>query len=182
VWPTSWSKNLDRLPRDRVIGYLDRVADTARGLIGFITDLLDLEKIESGALVLERIPLHLDQLLHEAAEQARVGANGRVSLEVAAIATPLVGDPMRLDQVAGNLIANACKFAPAGTTVTVTLTAPTAELVRFEVADRGPRRPTVAHQLMVVDQEDAVNRVESIDRSGSGSTARPPRIVTGRWR
>ena len=97
------------------------IADTARNLTSFINDLLDLEKIESGSLTLDRVPVHLDQLLHDAAEQARGAAQGRISLEVTAAAGPAVmADPTRLEQVIANLVANACKFAPDGSTVTLT--------------------------------------------------------------
>jgi len=163
------SKNLDRLPSERVVAYLDRIADTARNLTSFINDLLDLEKIESGALTLDRVPVHLDQLLHDAAEQARGAAQGRISLEVTAAAGPAVmADPTRLEQVIANLVANACKFAPDGSAVTLTLRLDGVARVRLEVADRGPGVP--AGQLdAIFERYYQAERKGGTPKRGSGS-------------
>jgi PAS domain S-box-containing protein len=161
-------KNLDRLPRERVTAYLDRIGDTARNLTTFINDLLDLEKIESGALALDRVPIHLDQLVLEAAEQARAAAAGRVSVEVTAPRlAPVAADPLRLEQVIGNLLANACKFAADGTAVELSVAAPDPARIRIEVADRGPGVPP-AHLATIFERYYQTERKGGGSKRGSG--------------
>ena len=161
-------KNLERLPRERVTAYLDRIGDTARNLTSFINDLLDLEKIESGALTLDRVPIHLDQLALDAGEQARAAAAGRVSVEVdAPRLPPMVADPLRLEQVIGNLLANACKFAADGTAVELSVAAPDPARIRIEVADRGPGVPP-AQLAAIFERYYQTERKGGASKRGSG--------------
>ena len=50
-------------------------------------------------------------------------------------------DPVRLQQILGNLLGNAIRHTPAGGRVTVTVAPPEAGSVRFTVADTGPGFP-----------------------------------------
>ncbi len=164
------ARNLDRLPPERVTTYLERIGDTARSLTSFINDLLDLERIESGALALDRVPLRLDALLHEVAEQARSAAQGRVSIEVATSPglPAVVADPLRLEQVLANLVTNACKFSPDDGVVAVSARGDAGDHVRVEVEDRGPGVPP--HELdAIFDRYYQAVRKGGTSKRGSGS-------------
>ena len=93
--------------------YLDRVARSARHLLGLINEVLDLSRVEAGQL---RVELRLGDALHEAREAValvRPQAQQRgLLLTVAPPADPMpfFGDPDRLRQILVNLLGNAVKF------------------------------------------------------------------------
>ena len=97
---------------------LRTVDEATRHLLRLIDDVLDLSKIESGKLVLERIPFDLDTLLARTcalvAEQAQ--AKGLLlQVDNRAPGVWLQGDPTRLSQALLNLLGNAVKFTDHGT-------------------------------------------------------------------
>jgi two-component system phosphate regulon sensor histidine kinase PhoR len=109
-----------------------------------IEDLSELSRIESGALILRPEPVLLDDflsaLLAEMNPSAR-GASIRLELDRR---TPdglrILSDPLRLQQVLENLLANAIKFSPAESVVQLALRAEGQSLV-WEVRDQGPGVP-----------------------------------------
>ena len=149
-----------RTPLNAVIGLsqlLARMAlpEKARGFVGHIglageqllaltNDVLDLSRIESGELHLERVPFRLSALLETvgAIVRAQAAAKGlELRLEVApALPEELLGDPLRIRQVLINLLGNAVKFTPEGS-VTLRVGARQPEdgrcLLRFDVIDTG---------------------------------------------
>jgi PAS domain S-box-containing protein len=118
------------------------VRDTGQTLLTVVNDILDLSKLEAGKMSLERIPLELPALLREALGATRLlGAEKGLAFR-AELAPDLPawvqGDPVRLKQVVGNLLANALKFTPKGEVVLrARALAGGAAGVRVEVADTG---------------------------------------------
>ena len=104
----------DATTRDR----LRTVDDATRHLLRLIDDVLDLSKIESGNLVLERIPFDLGALLARTCALVADQANAKGLLLLVDNQAPgvwLQGDPMRLSQALLNLLGNAVKFTDQGT-------------------------------------------------------------------
>ena len=101
--------------------YLDKVHGSAKSLLGILNDILDLSKIESGHLSLERIGFSLDEVLQRVTTVAGLPAQAKglqLSFERSpAVPDRLVGDPLRLSQVLINLVSNACKFTERGEVV-----------------------------------------------------------------
>ena len=122
---------------------LDKIEAASRHLLEIINAVLDLSKIEAGKFTLETAPVHiggvLENIVSMLAQKAR--AKGiAINTETVAIATPLVGDPTRLQQALLNYAANALKFTEQGhITLRVKEEAQTDEQVtlRFEVEDTG---------------------------------------------
>jgi two-component system OmpR family sensor kinase len=115
---------------------LDKVETESARMTGLVEDLLLLARLDSGR-PLEREPVDLSRLLLEAVNDARVvdpDHRWRLSLPDAPLG--VVGDEARLHQVVSNLLTNARKYTPAGSTVTVTGTAQ-----GFTVHDDGPGFP-----------------------------------------
>jgi signal transduction histidine kinase len=103
--------------------------------------LLDLSRLESGAVALRRRPVALGELVGQAVEEAGPLATGvELSWRVEPPWLELHGDPERLHQVVTNLLENAIRFSPEGGEVQVTA-AQDAGLVRLEVSDEGPGIP-----------------------------------------
>ncbi len=108
-------------------------------LVRLINDILDVEKLEAGKLVLTLAPLDLRDIAARAIEGVRgyvqeLGVDLRLDDGAPA---PVRGDSDRLIQVVTNLLSNAAKFSPAGGEVTVTVN-PEARIARLSVADHGP--------------------------------------------
>jgi PAS domain S-box-containing protein len=112
-------------------------------LLDLINDILDVEKIESGKLTLFPEQLQLGELINESLTLNRAFADRyKVRLAAAGTLPPVTvnADRKRLLQVMTNLLSNAAKFSPEGSTVEVTMEA-AGEAVRVGVHDKGPGIP-----------------------------------------
>jgi signal transduction histidine kinase len=94
---------------------LMQVRQSARVLLALIDDLLDLARMDRGSLSLDRRPVHLPDVIQRSIETVRMMAEGRsVALIQAPLPAQMVSvraDPLRLQQVLWNLLANAIKFS-----------------------------------------------------------------------
>jgi PAS domain S-box-containing protein len=89
-----------------------------------VSDLLDLSRLQMGKLSLNRQPVSFSTIISDAIETVRAEATAkRISLDVRLDKEVLVveGDPIRLGQIAWNLLNNAIKFTPADGKVRITL-------------------------------------------------------------
>lgn len=124
--------------------YLENIRHAGRHLLNIVNEILDLTKIEAGKLEIRTVNFMLDglmeHLLHMFAEKAKNRGIALVFDVDAALAHPLRGDPMRLEQVLINYIDNALKFTEQGEVsirAHVVAEHDTSYLVRFEVRDTG---------------------------------------------
>ena len=89
-----------------------------------VADLLDLSRLQMGKLSLNRQPVSFSTIISDAIETVRTEATDkRISLDVRLDKEVLVveGDPIRLAQIAWNLLNNAIKFTPADGKVRINL-------------------------------------------------------------
>jgi signal transduction histidine kinase/DNA-binding NarL/FixJ family response regulator len=108
-----------------------------------IQDLMEVSRIESGALTLATRPERVSALLAEAGSMLGPLAQAHgLALETAVDdgVETVLGDSRRLLQVISNLVGNAIKFTPEGGRIGLRATAAGGE-VRFAVADTGPGIP-----------------------------------------
>ncbi|WP_042371265.1 sensor histidine kinase [Streptacidiphilus neutrinimicus] len=120
---------------------LGRVESEATRMTALVEDLLLLARLDAGR-PLEREPVDLAPLVVDAVQDAHAAVpdhRWEVRLPEDA-AAEVVGDENRLRQVLVNLLANAGKHTPAGTTVTASLTCEDRWAV-LAVADDGPGIP-----------------------------------------
>jgi signal transduction histidine kinase/DNA-binding NarL/FixJ family response regulator len=156
----------DLQPRERA--YAQAVQRSGEVLLAIVNDILDLSKIESGKLRLERIDFDIVEICDEVvASFARLAADKGVDVtfsESDEMPRRVVGDPVRVRQVLTNLVANAVKFTAHGhVRVSATCVTATSEqaVLRFEVADTGAGIP-----------RDALARVFEPFTQAEGSTSR----------
>lgn len=127
------------LSPERTAEALETVERNARQQAQIINDLLDVSRIMSGKLSLEPRPVDLGGVLWQAVQAMRREAeakNIQIETDLDIIAGPVLGDPVRLEQVFVNLISNAVKFTPGGGHVRVRL-ARHENAARIEVTDTG---------------------------------------------
>jgi PAS domain S-box-containing protein len=92
----------------------------AQRLYGLIDSFLDIQRIQAGALSIERWPLELCSLVRELVEENQPASQqNRIQLECQADPLIIVGDARRLAQVVQNLLQNALKYSAAGDPVWV---------------------------------------------------------------
>ena len=110
-------------------------------LTSLVEDLLLLARSDSGAVALERVPLHLDDVAAEAAAAlAQPAADAGVRVEVDPQPAAAVGDPARLRQLVMILVDNAIRHSPRGSAVRVVVrSGPDAATVAVEDAGPGVR-------------------------------------------
>ncbi len=97
--------------------YARIISSSGRLLLTVINDILDFSKIDAGKMVLAEQPLDLGELLDQVTAPFRVSDNAAVAF-IASISpqvpADLAGDPVRIQQIIGNLLNNAFKFTDAG--------------------------------------------------------------------
>ena len=103
-----------------------------------VTQLLDLSRLESGTVPLQRRAFDLGPLLEDAAGETRLRTNDvAVAVTVDPPGATAEGDPERVHQVVANLLDNAVRYSPAGGTVELRASRGRAS-VTIEVSDDGP--------------------------------------------
>jgi two-component system sensor histidine kinase KdpD len=99
---------------------LATIIDESERLNRFIANLLDMTKLESGAVVLNTALHDLGELVGSALRRAsKVLAQHRVEVDLDSGLPMVEIDPVLFEQALFNLLDNAAKYAPAGTTVHV---------------------------------------------------------------
>jgi len=109
----------DLNPEER-IEYAALINSEAQRLGRLVDDLLDLDRLESGRVDLRLEPVDLCVIVTAALDQAAPMANGHVLRSVVDPSlSRLRGDPDKVAQIVGNLVANAIKYSPHGGGITV---------------------------------------------------------------
>ena len=130
-------------PRQRDMA--TRIQHAGELLLSIIDDVLDLSRIEAGKLIIRDREFGLDEMLDRIRNlyQLTASAKGltlRVEPAVTGLQQSLAGDPLRVEQVIGNLVSNAIKFTKSGeVAVSTQVLRQSAEKIwlRFEVSDTG---------------------------------------------
>lgn len=142
------------------------VSNTDR-LARLINDILDLERIESGKVELQRGPVDAGALMLQAIEGVQAIADAAdVRLATFPTAAALWGDSDRIIQTLTNLLGNAIKFSAAETTVTLSGVAG-GEGFTFCVADQGRGVPEAKLET-IFERFSQVDGSDSRDKGGSG--------------
>ena len=134
------------------------VYESARRQAQLIEDLLDIARISSGKLRLDRVLVSMQSALVEALQVIQPGAEAkriRISIDADAELAAVYGDAARLQQIIWNLLSNAVKFTPAGGWIRVRV-ANAGDHVELSVTDSGEGiapefLPSVFHQFRQAD-------------------------------
>jgi len=143
---------------------LQIILDQTRRLSMLVRSLLDLSRIETGQLAIERAPVDVSALVGRVVEEAQLLLQRRqIEVQRPREAVMVDGDALRLEQVFHNLVQNSVKYSAAGTPVRVTLSQQ-AGTVCVAVSDRGIGIPAAALPRLFERYYRAANVAESSAR------------------
>jgi len=127
------------LSNERVRHAIDVIARNGKLQAQLIEDILDISRIISKKLDIERTTVRVPSLV-EATLAALLPAARAKQIQmthwVAEDLPPIEGDPKRLQQILGNVVSNAIKFTPEGGRIEIHCTA-SDDVVSIEVIDTG---------------------------------------------
>ncbi|UDF04388.1 PAS domain-containing hybrid sensor histidine kinase/response regulator [Asticcacaulis sp. AND118] len=136
----SLSANLS--PREQQ--YVTVLKQSGENLLSLINNLLDVSKIEAGAVELETRDFNLPELIEKTLAAPRAKAEEKNMVLSASFGAQVReyyrGDPLRLQQILANLLSNAVKFTDIGSVdlrISVVREEPGGAVLRFEVIDTG---------------------------------------------
>jgi signal transduction histidine kinase len=138
---------------------LGRAERSLERLIKLINDLLDSERVESGTFVVDRRSTSLLQVVDRAIECIRESAAAAdITVKNKVVDLSCFIDEDRIVQVLVNLLGNAIKFSPSGSTIVIE-TQTTRDFVKVRVVDQGrgipqDMLPHVFEKFMQVDKSD----------------------------
>jgi two-component system sensor histidine kinase KdpD len=99
---------------------LASIIDESERLNRFIANLLDMTKLESGAIVPNAAPHDLSEIVGSALRRAgKILEQHRIEVELAKDLPMVTIDPVLFEQVLFNVLDNAAKYAPAGTSIRI---------------------------------------------------------------
>lgn len=137
-------------------------------LVRLASSFLDLEKIESGKLELQKDLVDANEVIQPSLNALRGVADSK-NIKLQAIHTENIQiscDADRVIQVLVNLLSNAVRFSPTGGTITVCVCA-VEKAYRFEVCDEGPG-VSEQEQSSLFKRFSQLSQSESSKQSGSG--------------
>ena len=157
---------LESLPHEDRVDLLSTVVDESERLNRFIANLLDMTKIESGAMEPNYALHYAGDIVGSALRRgAKILARHRVEVQIP-VDLPMVRvDPVLFEQVLFNLLDNAAKYAPDDSTIRLEAWADVGNIV-FRVMDEGPGIPP-ADLERVFDTFYRVRKGDQV-RAGTG--------------
>ncbi len=146
----------------------DKVKEASGFLLDLVNNILDMNKLESGAIVLEHVPFNLRDVLQETNDIAEMNAELRglqVSIDHTRIRQEhLIGSPLHLKQILQNIEGNAVKYNREGGSISLTASeidcADGMATYQFICTDtgRGMSRAFLEHAFEPFAQEDTSAR------------------------
>jgi two-component system sensor histidine kinase KdpD len=120
---------------------LATIIDESERLNRFIANLLDMTKLESGAVVPNAAPHDVGEIVGSALERAKkILAKHRLEVAIPSDLPMIAVDPVLFEQVLFNLLDNAAKYAPVGTAIRIQGWAER-DTVKLQVLDEGDGVP-----------------------------------------
>lgn len=152
------------------LDYSGNIFDSGHHLLEVINDILDISRIETGAMEIRESEIDLCALAQVCLGMVRERAeNGKLTLhrEFGDATINVMGDEMRLKQVMINLLSNAIKFTPEGGDVTLKVFTNASNETVIAVSDTGYGIPKEMHHK-VLEPFEQVSDIYTRNHEGSG--------------
>jgi len=149
------------MPDDKRLDAVRRMTERARYLNTVVNNLMFMRRLQSGQVWIDPVPLDLGELLKGVWDELSDLSRGHpVHVELEPGLPPIEADGARLRQVLTNLVVNAAKFSPSGTTITLKAFKSDRRVI-VEVRDQGPGIPPEK-------RETVFGKFERLQEGGSG--------------
>jgi PAS domain S-box-containing protein len=156
-----------KLASAEIQDYLASIDNSTDRLAKLVDNLLDSSRMEAGLLKLERSTTDINQLIKEVAAEASIRDNNHQIAAELKTKLPRVNiDAKRIRQVLDNLIDNAIKYSPQGTTVLISARKTGRELL-ISINDQGAGIPT-EELTSIFDRMYRIEQRLTTDREGIG--------------
>jgi two-component system sensor histidine kinase KdpD len=158
----SYADKYDATDRDELLATLESEAERLNRFVG---NLLDMTRLESGAIEMKLDLADVAEIVGAALERAgSVIAGHRIEVAIAPDLPMLRLDPILFEQVLFNLLDNAAKYAPPGSRIDLRARQD-GDVVAIEVIDQGPGIPPGDLERVF----DKFYRVQAQDRRRAGT-------------
>jgi signal transduction histidine kinase len=159
---------VDKLP-EPVLRLITIAHSNCQRLVHLVNDILDIEKIESGAIAFDLARVDVRSLVEQVVEANQLNAEGqgvRIRLDASPTAVEVQADPDRLAQVVTNLLSNAIKFSAPKQEVTVAIE-DIGAAARISVQNRGAGIPE-AFRSRVFERFAQADTSDARTKGGTG--------------
>ncbi len=141
-----YAESLKRYVREpRGQHFLEVIDRNAQYMATMVKDLLQLSSIENGSIPMDIRPVPVSMILHGGMDLCRPLAESRhleLREELIGGDFSIKGDPEYLSRVMRNLLENACRYAPEGSVITLSVEPlPKQGVALFRIMDKGPGIP-----------------------------------------
>ncbi len=120
--------------------YIKKIENSSKSLLAIINDILDLSKIESGKLFIDKVDFNLNKVIKNTLDLIKFNARKKglkIRIKYSKdVPKKLYGDSLRVSQVLNNLFSNAIKFTNKGE-ISLFVDRVNKNRFRFEVKDTG---------------------------------------------
>ena len=158
----SYADKYDEADRDELLATLEGEAERLNRFVG---NLLDMTRLEAGAIELKLDLVDVGEIIGAALERADgILARHQIEISVAPDLPMLRLDPILLEQVLFNLLDNAAKYAPPGSRIDLRAHRD-GDVVALEIIDEGPGIPPADLERIF----DKFYRVQAQDRRRAGT-------------
>jgi signal transduction histidine kinase len=126
---------------EKQLKFLGLISQSGRHLLDLINDLLDLARIDSGAIHLQKEVFDVQAWIQDTVTMIRpqmAGKNLQPEFRIERNLPPLVADQRRCRQILLNLLSNAIKYSPEGGVICVEARPRGDSSLRVSVRDAGP--------------------------------------------
>ncbi len=135
---------MDTGPRDAstILQYVSSIDEETDRMTELVGNLLDMSRIEAGAMPLDQETCHLADIVAESVgriERSRLGGRHQISVSVPLELPEIYADYDQISRVIYNLLSNAIKYSPDGTEIAIRsyLSANDPGVIITEVRDQG---------------------------------------------
>ncbi len=151
--------------RADLLAAIEEETDHLNQLVG---NLLNMSRIEAGALKPERSWNSLAEIVSSALERSRQQVeNHTVDVQVSADLPLVPVDYFQIEQVFINLLSNSSKYSPAGTTIAISANTADNSLLHVTVQNQGPSVPA-EHLERIFDKFHRITAADRVTGAGLG--------------
>jgi two-component system sensor histidine kinase KdpD len=118
--------------------YLAIIDEEAEKLTELIEQLMDISRLQAGAMPIDMQPHHLTDIISSAATQLEATLQDhQLAIDISRNVPQVLADKRRIEQVIVNLVHNAVKYSPEGSEINLKAYRHTEGLIEIDVQDRG---------------------------------------------